>query len=298
MRGRLVGCLLFAGLMLGLVVRPALADEAKDKAAIQKNGEAFVEAFQKGDAKAVAAFWTADGDYTDLTGRHFKGRDAIEKAFAELFAENKGLKARIDSVALRFLTPDVAIEDGITEVGSPEGGPPSRARFTIVHVRKDGQWLASSVRDAVHGPASNYEHLRDLDWVIGNWAENADSGDGEKISLAWTDNQNFILGGFNTTLKGAIVGSATQWIGWDPTAKNVRSWIFDSSGGFGEGAWTKDGKKWVVKTTHVLQDDKKAAATYVLTSVDADAISLLIKDRSLDGEKLPDGKEVKLKRVK
>jgi hypothetical protein len=39
------------------------------EAAITKTAEAFVEAFQKGDAKAVAAFWTQDGDYVDLTGR-------------------------------------------------------------------------------------------------------------------------------------------------------------------------------------------------------------------------------------
>jgi uncharacterized protein (TIGR02246 family) len=290
--------LVLSVLLVSVLVRPAPADEANDKAAIQKNAEAFIEAFHKGDAKAVAAFWTKDGDYTDQTGRTFKGRDAIEKAFSEFFADNKGLKVRIESMALKFVTPDVAVEDGITEVGSPDGPPPSRARYTIVHARKDGQWQLSSVRDAAYAPPSNYEHLRDLDWTIGNWAENAETGDGEKISLSWSDNQNFILGAFTTTVKGASVGSATQWIAWDPIAKNIRSWIFDATGGFGEGAWSKDGKKWVVKSTHVLQDGKKAATTYVITSIDSDTISLLAKDRTIDGAKLPDTKEVKLKRVK
>ena len=44
----------------------------------------------------MAAFWTQDGDYVDLTGRVLNGRPAIEKDFENLFAENKGLKLRIE----------------------------------------------------------------------------------------------------------------------------------------------------------------------------------------------------------
>ena len=37
-------------------------------------------AFNKGDAKAVAALWTEDAQYTDETGLSYVGRDAIERA--------------------------------------------------------------------------------------------------------------------------------------------------------------------------------------------------------------------------
>src|SRR5262249_36380391 len=164
-------------IILNVIAGPASAgrgDDDKDKAAIQKNAEGFVEAFHKGDAKALAAFWTPDGDYTILTGRHMKGREAIEKAFEEFFKENKDLKLGIDSESLRFVTPDVAVEDGITSVSSPNGGPPSRARYTIVHVKKDGQWAMSSVRDAAYAPPTNQEKLQGLEWVIGDWADEAD----------------------------------------------------------------------------------------------------------------------------
>src|SRR5271165_7027098 len=127
----------------------------QEEAALEKCAEAFVEAFHNGDAKALAAHWTPDGDYTDQTGRHMKGRSAIEKAFAEFFAENKGLKLRIDSASLRFISPEVAIEDGTTEVFAPGGAPPSRARYNIVHIKKDGRWYLSSVRDAVFTPSRN-----------------------------------------------------------------------------------------------------------------------------------------------
>ena len=302
MRMRLLWLLVVLALMVGLTAGPGLAQQPKgdpkDKEALAKRAEAFLEAFHKGDAKALAAFWVPDGDYTDQTGRQLKGRAAIEKAFQGLFAENKGLKLRIDSDSLRFVTADVAIEEGTTGVISPDGGPPSRARYTIVHVKRDGQWYLDSVRDTPFAPPTNYEHLRGLEWAIGDWVGNADTGEVERLSFAWTESQNFIVSTFNTSAKNVSVGGATVWTGWDPVAKNIRSWLFDSTGGFGEGSWTQDGKKWSLKTTTVLQDGKKAAATYVLTRVDADTIALQARDRSVDGKAVPDTKEVKLKRAK
>jgi len=291
-----------SALMFHLAAVPGLAQQARsdsrDKAALAKNAEAFIEAFQKGDARALAAFWTPDGDYTDQTGKHLKGREAIEKAFKGLFDEHKDLKLQIDSQSLRFVTPDVAIEDGTTAVIPPDGGAPSRARYSIVHVKKDGQWLLSSVRDAPFVPPGNYEHLRVLEWAIGDWASEGDKGAGERLSVAWDDNQNFLHATFATTIKNDSVGTAHQWIGWDPNSKKVRSWIFDATGGFGEGSWSRDGKKWIIKTTSVLQDGKKATATHIITPMDVDTLTLQSKDRSVNGEKLPNTKEFKLKRIK
>ena len=36
--------------------------------------------------------------------------------------------------------------------------------------------------------------------------------------------------------------TVTQRIGWDPVADHIRSWEFDSEGGFGEGKWGGDGE--------------------------------------------------------
>ena len=282
---------------------PAAARPPKDRnpeaeAAIQKNAEAFVEAFAKADAAAVAAFWAADGEYAALAGPPLHGREAIEKAFRGLFEANKGLKVRVESDALRFLTPEVAVEDGTTLVLRPDGAPPSRARYTIVHVKKDGKWLLGSVREAAFVPPGNYEHLRGLEWAVGDWAAGGDKGPGERLTLSWTDNQNFLVGSFAATADGVTVGRATHWVGWDPRAKRVRSWVFDASGGFGEGAWSKDGDKWVVKTTSVLQDGKAATATFVLGPGEGGTLTLQAKDRTVDGKPVPDGKEITLKRVK
>lgn len=270
--------------------------DARDKATLAKNAEAFIVAFDQGDAKALASFWTPDGDYTSQTGRHLKGRDAIEKTFQDFFANNKGLKVRIESDSLRFVSPDVAVEDGMTFVLSPDGAPPSRTRYTIVHVKKEGKWSLSSVRDAPYSAPSNFEHLRGLQWAVGSWSGQGDGGDAEQLSLSWTDNQNFLIGSFTTTVKGVSVGRATHWIGWDPQAKRIRSWIFDAAGGFGEGVWTREADKWVVKTKSVLQDGKNATATFVLGRADANTFTLQARDRTVDGQAVPDTREFKLKR--
>ena len=138
---------------------------------ITKTAEAFVEAFHKGDAKAVAAFWTPDGDYIDENSRVLKGQKAIEDSFAQFFAANKGLKVRIDVASLRFPASDLAIEDGTSTVVAPDGSAPSRARYTNVLIKKDGHWLLSSVREAAYSEPTNYEHLKGLEWTIGEWGD-------------------------------------------------------------------------------------------------------------------------------
>lgn len=270
----------------------------QDKAAIARNAEAFVAAFHKGDAPALAAFWTPDGDYTTVAGRRLKGRDEIEKSYRSFFSEHQNLKVRIESESLRFIAPDVAIEEGTSEVFSPDGGPPSRARFKNIHVRKNDRWFLSSVVDSVLAPPSNFEHLSSLQWAIGHWASLSEKGVAERVSWSWTANRNFIVGSFSTTFNSASLRGARHWIGWDPTTQRIRSWIFDDSGAFGEGVWSRNGDKWTVRTSSVLQDGRKATATFVVAPINADTIFLQIRERSVDGRPLPDIGELQLKRVK
>jgi uncharacterized protein (TIGR02246 family) len=300
MRNRIVTTQLLPVLAMALVATAGQAQQPKgspDEEAIVKNAEAFHKAFEAGDAKAVAAFWAPDGDYVDLKGKHLKGRPAIEKAFAEFFAENKGLKLRINITALRVLTPELAVEDGTTEVIPPDGGPPSRARYTIVHVKKNGTWQLASVRDAAAAPESNYEHLRGLEWAIGSWAEDKKDGEIARVSFAWSEEQNFIISTFTVTFKSISIGGGTQWIGYDAANKQVRSWTFETGGGFGEAVWTQDGNKWTVKATATLRNGKKMTATNIITRIDANTMSWQSQGRTLDGKQLPDVPEMKLKRI-
>jgi uncharacterized protein (TIGR02246 family) len=308
MSKRVIWCTAIPVVAVGLVAvftytaSPTAAQPPKnanpaDETALMKNAEAFVAAFNKGDAKTLAAFWTPDGDFTDELGHKTVGREAIEKLFEGVFAEHKGMQLRIDITGLRFVTADVAIEDGTTALIHPDGLPPSRARYTNVHVRKDGKWSLESVRTATYTPPSNYEHLKGLDWLIGEWVDDVAKGEAARISFEWTDNQNFVISHFTTTIKGVAIGGGTVWIGWDPNAKSVRSWMFEANGGFGQGTWTKDGAKWTSKSTGTLQDGKKATSTNIVTRIDDDTLTWEVKERTLDDKPVPDIKPVKMKRV-
>src|SRR5215467_12812358 len=285
-----------AGVILcGIPVMRAADNDAQ--AEIKKTAGAFVEAFQKGDAKAVAAFWALDGDYVDENSRVLKGRQAIEDAFAQLFNANKGLKVRIDIASVRFLAPDLAIEDGTSTVMAPDSSSPSRARYTNVLSKKNDKWLLSSVREAAYSEPSNYEHLKGLDWTIGEWRDEQSNGPVGRVSFEWAPGRNFIVAMRAVEFKDTTLDNGTEWIGWDPVAKQIHSWSFEADGGYGDSVWTKDGTKWVIKTNAILSDGSKVSATHIVTPVDADTVTWQSKDQTVTGKPLPDSKEIKMKRA-
>jgi uncharacterized protein (TIGR02246 family) len=275
----------------------ATQGDAPQASPLMKNAQAFVEAFEKGDAKAVAAFWAEDGDWVDLTGRRLQGRPAIEDAFKDYFAGNKGVKLRIDVNSVRLVTPDTAIEDGVTSVTSPDGGPPNQARYTNVHVKKDGQWVLQSVRESPYTPPGNYEHLRGLEWAVGEWVDEGDGPEIDHATFEWSPDGNFLISTQDVTVRDTLISRSTEWIGWDPASSQIRSWSFVGDGAIGESIWTKESDQWIIKTNATMPNGKKLAATNIITLNGPDAITWRSKDRTLDGKALPDVKEIKMKRA-
>ena len=81
-----------------------------DQQAIKQNAEAFVAAFEKGDAKAVAALWAKNGEMS-LDGETIaEGRDEVEARYAEYFEGNPGAKIDVHINTIRVLGPSLAIE--------------------------------------------------------------------------------------------------------------------------------------------------------------------------------------------
>lgn len=284
-------------LLFGAASPRADDPQADQRAAIAKVAEAFVAAFERGDAKALSEFWLPDGDYIDLSGRLLKGRQAIADDFAHLFSESKGLKVRIEVASLQFPAPDVAIEDGVSSVLSPDGGLPNRARYTNVLVKKDGRWLLSSVRESAFTPPSNYEKLRSLEWLIGEWVDEADSAHVARVAFEWTPDQNFIIGSRAVVVQNSILDNGSQRIGWDPALKLIRSWSFEADGGFGEGTWTRDGNTWTIRSSSVLRSGSLLTSTSIITRVDPDTVTWQMKDQQVDGKALPDSAVVRMRRV-
>ena len=262
-----------------------------DRAAIQAETERFVKAFEGGDAEQVASFWTADGELIGDDGTVYRGRAAIEKAYHELFGTREKRQAEVERESLRFPSHDTAIEEGYFRVRTGKEEP-TRSRYSVLHVREGGKWLMAVVRE---WPAEAVS-LRDLDWLIGTWVAQRDDAE-VHTTYEWMWNRSYIRAQFTIRQKDRTV-SGMQMIGLDPASKELRTWTFESEGGFGEATWSRDGKKWVLESAGRLTDGSTMAATIILTPLDDDSFIWQAVKRSIDGEEADDLPPVKVTRVK
>jgi uncharacterized protein (TIGR02246 family) len=281
--------------MFGLATIAFAADtdrQATDTAAIQKGVEAYVAAYNKGDAKALASMWSPDAVYTNpMTGQQVVGREAIEKQFAEIFAQSKGAKLEAKTDSIKFVSPNVAVEQGTAKVIGA-GETPEESQYSAVYVKRDGQWLLDRVTEEQSAePPSHYEHLKELEWMIGTWVDQDDQNRIE-TTCAWTKNQNFMTRSFTISIRDRIDLAGMQIVGWDPAKKQIRSWVFDSDGGFADAVWTKKDKAWYIRSTGTAPDGKKATATNIITIVDENTFTWQSINREVGGELLPNVDEV------
>jgi uncharacterized protein (TIGR02246 family) len=120
---------------------PAAAADVRseDRAAIRASLDSFVKAFESRDAKALAAHWTAEGEYQSDEGVSIQGRTAIEKAFTTFFAKTPEVKAEIHPESLRFLARDSAVGEGSVSVQRGPAVPATSAKDRTLLVREDAR---------------------------------------------------------------------------------------------------------------------------------------------------------------
>ncbi|MEO2089876.1 MAG: SgcJ/EcaC family oxidoreductase, partial [Gemmataceae bacterium] len=92
--------------------RAAPEDRPADREAVKKALDGFTAAFGKGDAKAVGALFTAEGEYISDEGTTIRGRAALEKDYAAFFAKNPGNVLDVEVEAIRFPSRDTAVAEG------------------------------------------------------------------------------------------------------------------------------------------------------------------------------------------
>jgi uncharacterized protein (TIGR02246 family) len=266
-----------------------------DVAAIFAGSEAFVAAFNNRDAQAIAALWTEDGDCVDDTGKRFRGRAEIEKVYAELFKARPGSKIKIVVDSLRVLSPDAALEDGHAILDPAPPGPPAINKYTAVHIKADGKWLMSSVRETRVETHSGYPKVADLEWLIGTWT--AEEHGAKTISVCrWIANKSFVERTYTVTHPDHTTTSGVQLIGFNAERDRIQSWNFSPDGGHAIGLWTPRDKGWAAEIRGVSGDGTITTAVNLLTKVDDNAYIWQSVQRTAGGATLPDTEEVVLKR--
>jgi hypothetical protein len=88
--------------------------------------------------------------------------------------------------------------------------------------------------------------------------------------------------------------SGMQIIGWDPVAKQIRSWVFDSDGGFGQATWNKKEDQWFIQQKGVLADGRQASSVNIIRYVDENTCTIQSVNRTVDNELLPNVPEVRI----
>jgi uncharacterized protein (TIGR02246 family) len=274
----------------------ASADQAADEAQIRAAVDSYVQAYNAGDAKALAEHWGDNAVYeSPVTGEQVTGRAAIEDEFRNTLEQLKGSKLSVDVQSIEFVSPSVAIEYGIATVVDDEGEP-SATEYSAVHVKQGDKWRMDRVteKQPVVIP-SQYEHLQALEWLVGTWVDEDDNARVE-TSCSWAKNQNFLTRTFTIELPNEPNLSGVQIIGWDPQRGVIRSWTFDSDGGFAEGTWKQKGDHWIVENSAVLPDGRTASSLNTLKLVDENTFKWQITGRDVDGEILPNLPEVTISR--
>jgi uncharacterized protein (TIGR02246 family) len=261
----------------------------------EESAQRYTEAYNKGDAKALAEFYAEDVDYIDQDGVETKGRTAIEKLLAENFKANPGVTLNLSIDEIKQLTPEVRVNRGVAIV-TPRDGAGAATRYVAINIKKGDRWLISQLTETDAPAPTAYSQLQTLEWLVGNW-ENKAGDQTVQTKVDWAGDKNFLVRRFN--VKGREQDETDGWeiIGWDPERQQIRSWIFDSNGGFGEATWANDGEHWLIQASNVLPNGSHSTAEHVLTKVDENKFSWETQNRSLDGDPQPSLDKIDVQRL-
>jgi uncharacterized protein (TIGR02246 family) len=136
-------------LLIALSLPAALIGQSPtqaDEQAIHGIMDSFMDAWNRHDAKAFAALFSEDADFTNVRGMGASGRSNIEQFHAPRFATTfKDSRQKYTGIKTRFIRPDVAAVDvhwEMTGATDQDGNPvPLRqGLLNFVLTETQGKW--------------------------------------------------------------------------------------------------------------------------------------------------------------
>ena len=142
---------IIGALALTFLTSSALA-ASKDEEAIKARVAEFITIFNKGDAKATAAFWLEDGSLVNPAGVVGKGRAEVEKVLAaDLATILKGAKMEMTMVGFRSVDKNAAwieLEHTVSGATGPDGKPMPTMTFHVpcLMMKAGKAWMIAEAR--------------------------------------------------------------------------------------------------------------------------------------------------------
>ena len=258
------------------------------EAAIVAEAEATVKAFNGGAADGMVKLFAPEAELVDEDGNVFVGHDQIGGLFKAFFERFPKAQLQMEVLAARPLGDDLAIEEGVRLITADEGATAAQMRYVAVREKQGDSWPIVSYREFADDPLpSPQEMLNSLAWIVGDWVDESPEGN-TSIRYRWSPDGNFLMGEYDLSVSGQAMATSSQRIGWDPVEGRLRSWTFDSDGGFSEGEWLATDDGWLVKSEAVLPDGTTGSATVTITPTDADHFTVTSSDRIVGGMEEPD----------
>ncbi|MDG2224487.1 MAG: SgcJ/EcaC family oxidoreductase [Rubripirellula sp.] len=252
----------------------------------------YADAFNSRELEKLANSWTENGVYISrVHSERVDGREAMTAQFKTLFESSEEVgKLTLLSESIDFVSPRVAVETGRATVAYQD--QITETSYETVFVKDGDKWLIDRVTEQ-ETPATplRYEKLKGLDWLIGQWVDNGE-GFTIEIDCNWTSNQTYISRKYSVTTSDGVTSSGLQLIGWDQKQEKIRSWLFDSDGGFVSGVWTQRDNKWKVQSVATLADGSAGSFVGVFRPTDDGNYTWQKINQVIDGELLPNLDEV------
>ena len=165
-----------ASMFLG-AVPPVRADQAADEAAIRANAAKYVESYNRRDSKTMASMWSPEAVYTDDSTGERRDRPRRDRQAARPYVRRRGRCEAQGEYRLDRLRVAECGDRKRHGRGDVSESPTEKTEYTAVHVKRDGKWLLDRVTETeidekpTEPPPSNYEHLKELEWMIGSWID-------------------------------------------------------------------------------------------------------------------------------
>ena len=142
---------------LGVMFLDPVVAQEPGEAAIRARVKEYVAAYNRGDAKGVAAIYSQDGTHTYATGLTHRGRLEIEKGLQDSLAGPlKGTQIQITPERIRLFGETVAVEEatflmtGLKAVGFEVDAV--KGLCLGVYQKQGPQWFAAAVQCMVPPP--------------------------------------------------------------------------------------------------------------------------------------------------
>lgn len=294
---RLLG-IAVSGVSGGLLAIAAVA--AEPVAELRQAAAAYVEAFNKGDAAAIADQWTERASLVEGDQR-LEGRAAIAASLEAWRKRHPEATLAIEVVDVDLLAEPLARVAGVMRYTPRPGEKSVSSRFTSLRVREGAVWrIAESIVVPEHAAA-----LAQLDSLIGTWtAVGGDAAAGTKTEIETVFEKPLgsycIVGRTRIKRAGTATVEALEVIHADRASGLVRCWIFDSSGACGEGVIESDGTTLdavMIGTPSASVAGRVARWVRVIAPTGADRCTVHAVERSIDGLPVADSEPLHFRRV-